>query len=541
MSRRVLAALAALALAVWAFFPVILLVVHASASHAQWTGADGLIGADGVLGADQLQYLAWARSVAGHGLASDLFTLRSSGYVYLEPVSGAVGGLLALGLPLITGYLLAKALAVLGLAAAAALWVRRLLPGSPRAQLAGLTLALFTVTPATAIVNWAQTGSARFRFDVYLAGDELLAATKLWGYVPAALAIALLAGSLLALERALASERPDLGGGARRRPRRLALPTAAVAALLAAWLHPWQGITLELILVALAIVRRRRGELPAFALVAGAALLPLVYYAVLAHADPLWRMAAANESGPRLPALVLLICVGPLIVLGALGVRRPGPTLAEQALLIWVPAALVTYFANDAFSTHALQGVSFPFAVLAVRGATRVRLAPVAGGLCVALLTVPGLAYDARKFVRTADSPLVQYALPDSDAAALRWVAAHAPAGGVLAPTPLATVIPSQTGRAVWVGHGDWSPHYRRRAREVDRLFAGRLPARRARAFIAATGARVLVADCAHPAALAAGLGLGAPRRFGCARVWVLNGPTSQRVRATTAAMIRDS
>ena len=528
MSRRALVGLAASALAVWAFFPVVLLVLHADADHAQWTGADGLIGADGVLGADQLQYLAWARSVAGHGLASDLFTLRGSGHVYLEPVSGAVGGLLASGLPLVTAYLLAKALAGLVLATTVALWVRRLLPGSPRAQLAGLALALFTVTPATAIVNWAQTGSARFRFDVYLAGDELLTATKLWGYVPAALAIALLAGALLALERGLpaaAREDRDLGSGARRRDRRVALVAAAVAALLTAWLHPWQGITLELILVGLAVLRRRRSELPAFALITGAGLLPLAYYAVLAHADPVWRMAAVNESGPRLPSLVLLVCVGPILALGALGVRRPGPTLAEQALLAWVPAALVTYFANDAFATHALQGMSLPFAVLAVRGATRVRLAPVAGGLCIALLTIPGLAYDARKFARTADSPLVQYALPDSDAAALRWVAAHAPPGGVLAPTPLATVIPSQTGRAVWVGHGDWSPHYRRRAREVDRLFAGRMPARRARGFIIATGARILIADCAHPATLAAELGLGAPRRFGCARVWVLSAP----------------
>jgi hypothetical protein len=516
MSRRALGALAASALAAWAFFPVVLLALHASTIHARWTGADGLIGADGVLGADQLQYLAWARSVADHGLAADLFTLRASAHVYLEPVSGAVGGLLALGLPLVTGYLVAKAVAVLALAGAATLWVARLLPGRRGAALGALALALFTVTPATAIINWAQTGSARFRFDVYLAGDELLAATKLWGYAPAALAIALLAVSLLALERALGS-----GAGAR-----LALAAAAGAGLLAAWLHPWQGITLVLILAVLAAVRRRPGELPALGLVALATLLPLGYYGVLAHADPVWRMAAHNEAGPRLPALVLLICVGPLLAIGALGVRRPGGAPAEQALLAWVPAALVTYFLNDAFATHALQGISLPLAVLAVRGATRLRLPPAACGACVVLLTVPGLAYDARKFVRTSQSRVVQYALPDDDAAALDWVTGHAPAGGVLAPTPFAAVIPSQTGRAVWVGHGDWSPQYRSRARAVDRLFDGRLSGRQARAFVASTGARILVADCAHPAALSATL--GAPRRFGCARVWVLSAPPTR-------------
>ena len=42
MSRRTLAALAASALGVWGFFPVVLLALHASAIHARWTGADGV-------------------------------------------------------------------------------------------------------------------------------------------------------------------------------------------------------------------------------------------------------------------------------------------------------------------------------------------------------------------------------------------------------------------------------------------------------------------------------------------------------------------
>jgi hypothetical protein len=501
-------------LAAWAFFPVVLLALHAASTHTTWTGADGLIGADGVLGADQLQYLAWARSVSTHGLAADLFTLGPAGHVYLEPASGVVGGLLALGLPLVAGYLIAKAVAVIALAVAVLAWVRRFLAGRG-VLLAGALLALFLVTPATALVNWLQTGSASFRFAVYLAGDELLPATKLWGYVPAALGIALLAAALLALERALA--------GARGRP----LALAAAAALLAGWLHPWQGITLALIVLALAVIRRRPTELPALALVLAATLIPLAYYGLLSHADPAWRIAAHNEAGPRLPAGVLLACVGPLVVIAALGVRRPGDELAEQALLLWIPAGLVTYFVNGAFATHALEGLSLPFAVLAVRAAARLRLAPAAGWLCVGLLVVPGLAYDARKFVRTSDSPLVQYALPHDDAAALRWVARSAPAGGVLAPVPFAAVVPERTGRAVWVGHGDWSPDYRARAAQTRRLFAGRMAPGAARALVRSSGARLLVTDCAHPAALAPALGslLQDVRRFGCARVYVLRQP----------------
>src|SRR5579875_3851654 len=501
MARRpssALAAAAALTLAAWAFFPVVLLIVRAAQQHATWTGADGLIGADGVLGADQLQYLAWARSVSLHGLASDLFTLGRSGHVYLEPASGLAGGLTAAGVGLVAAYLVVKAIAVLALTAGAVAWCRRLLPGRPGAQAVAVALALFTVTPATALVNWLQLGGPRFRFDVYLAGDELLSATKLWGYVPAALSIALMGGALLALERALVSGRR----------RALPLALAAGAALLCAWLHPWQGITLALLVAGLAAVRRRRAEAPALTLVLVACALPLAYYGLLEHVDPAWRMAAHNERGPRLPATVLLACVAPLLACGLVGVRPPrrGDPPAEQALVLWVPAALTTYWLNGAFATHAL------------------------GCVCVLALTVPGLAYDARKFVRTSHSGLVQYALPAPDAAALRWVAHDAPAGGVLAPTPFAAVVPARTGRAVWVGHGDWSPDYPVRARRVDRLFDGRMrDAAAARTFARSTGARLLVADCDHArgaAVLGRVLGplIARTHRFGCARVYVLRG-----------------
>jgi hypothetical protein len=523
MARRVpsaVAAAAVLTLAAWAFFPVVLLVAHAGAIHATWTGADGLIGADGVLGADQLQYLAWARSVAEHGLASDLFTLGRSGHVYLEPASGVAGGFAALGAGLVTGYLVVKAIAVLVLAGGVVAWCRRLLPGRAGAQLAAAALALFTVTPATALVNWLQLGSARFRFDVYLAGDELLAATKLWGYVPAALSIGLMCVSLLGLERALR-------GGGRR-----ALAAAVAAALLCAWTHPWQGITLGLIVAGLALMRRRGREAPALVAVLFALALPLAYYGLLEHGDAAWRMAAHNEQGPRLPVGVLLACLGPLVALALTGLRRvrADDPPAEQALVLWVPAALATYWLNGAFATHAFEGLMVPLAVLLVRGAVRMRLPAVLAAACVIVLTVPGLAYDARKFVRTSRSGLVQYALPAPDLAALRWLAGHAPAGGVLAPTPFAAVVPSQTGRAVWVGHGDWSPDYPARARRADRLFAGRMrdPAA-ARAFVRSTGARLLVADCEHSLggpALAGALGplIAQVHRFGCARVYVLRG-----------------
>ncbi|MDQ2897480.1 MAG: hypothetical protein M3Y09_17880, partial [Actinomycetota bacterium] len=181
----------------------------------------------------------------------------------------------------------------------------------------------------------------------------------------------------------------------------------------------------------------------------------------------------------------------------------------------------------DAFAAHALQGLSFPLAILIVRGGLRLRLPVLVGGLAVAVLTLPGLAFNARKMVRTATGSHVQYVLPRSDARALAWINARRPPGGVLAPTPFASLVPYRTGKAVWVGHGYWSRDYPARARRVDRLFDGHMAPASARAFVRATGAGTVISDCAHPASLGRTLAplLAVSFRFGCARVYVLAAP----------------
>jgi hypothetical protein len=506
------------ALAAWALFPLALLLVHAGQLHARFTGADGLIGADGVLGADQLQYLAWARDAAAHGgLASDLFSFSQGGHVYLQPLFAVTGGLYRLGLSLPLAYLLWKPVGILALLLAAVAWARRFFAGALGARAAVVMLSVFLCTPLAALYSWTQWAGSSFRFQLYLLGDELLAADKLWGYVPSALGVALVPVALLATERAL-----EPGRG-----RRVAigpLVVAAVASLLASWLHPWQGITLDLIYVGLAVLRRFR-QWTALVVPAVAAGLPLLYYYLLSHHDPAWQLASHYEVIPRLSALVLLAGFAPLALIAAAGVRRPDGVLMEQALLLWLGACVVTYVANDSFAPHAFQGLSFPIAVLAVRGWRRLRLPAVVGVAAIALVTVPGLAFNARKFVRTARSEkLVQYYLPASDARALDWVRAHAPAGGILAPTPFAAVVPSQTGRAVWVGHGYWSQDYPTQARQVDRLFGGRMSAAASRSFVASTGARILVSDCRHPTDLTRRLAprIATTRTFGCAHVYLL-------------------
>jgi hypothetical protein len=309
-------------------------------------------------------------------------------------------------------------------------------------------------------------------------------------------------------------------GAAQRGP----VIVAALAAAGASWLHPWQGVTLVVIFAGLAVWQRFRHVLTLAVPAIGAAL-PLSYYYWLSHSDPAWKLASKYEVISRLPPLVLLAGFGPLALIAVLGLRRPGEVVIERALLLWIAASFVTYFANDAFAPHALQGLSFPFAVLAVRGGQRLRVPVAIGAVAVVLLTIPGLAYDARKFVRTArSSHTVQYYLPRSDVRALDWVADHAPPGGVLAPTPFAVVVPSQTGRAVWVGHGYWSRDYPARAKVVDALFRGHMRPAAARAFVGQTGAALLIADCKQHGNLARLLKplIASELHFGCARVYLL-------------------
>ncbi len=515
-------------LGAWAIVPVVVMALHAAQAGQRFTGADGLIGADGVLGADQLQYLAWARDAGAHGLISNLFSLAPSGRVFLQPLFLVTGELWRIGVSLQLAYLLWKPVAAAALFAAAFAWARRLLD-SRGARAAVVALSLFLYAPTSWIVSWAKLGSGSFRFQAYLLGWELLPADKLWGYAPSAIAIALLPVVLLATDRALTAShdrrvaRPPGAAGGHGRISTRPVALASTAALLASWLHPWQGVTLVLLLCGLALWRRLQGW-AVLAAPAVAAALPLIYYELLSHGDPAWRLASSNEVVARLPVGVLVVGFGPLLLIAATGVRHPGGDVIERALLLWVAASLVTYFTVDAFPTHALQGLSLPLAVLAVRGWQRLRAPAALGVLAIAAVSVPGLALDAQKLLQSARSRVPQYYLTASDARALDWIANDAPPGGVLAATPFAIVVPSQTGRAVWVGHPYWSADYGLRARRLDALFAGSMRPGRARAFVTSTGARLVLADCAHGANLVATLGvlLGAVHRFGCATDYVL-------------------
>lgn len=500
------------ALAVWALAPIALMIAHAAAT------GDRLTGADGVVAGDQLQYLAWARDAGSHLLAGNLFDLVPSPRVYLQPLFTITGALWRLGLPLAAAYWLWKPVAVLVLLVGAAAWARRLFD-SRESRLAGLVLSLFLFTPLAAVAGWATIGSSALRSNVLVLAAEMFAAGDLWGYLPTAIAIGLMPVVLLACERGLASAGP---------PARRPIALAAGGALLVSWLHPWQGVVLVLILLVLGAwggARERRAVLIPIL----AAALPLGYYLLLSRLDPGWKLAAHNEVVPRLPLVALLAGIGPLALLAVAGVRRPRGDLIERALLVWPLASVLAYLVVPAFPSHALAGIGLPLAALCVRGWRRLRAPLLAGALAVAAATLPGIAYELRAFRDIASSPQQQYYLTPSDARALDWVSSHAPPGAVLARTIFAVGVPSQTDRAVWVGHEFWSRDYAARAEVADALFDGGLDPARARLVVLLSDVRLVVSDCGateDPGPELAPI-VASAHRFGCASVYVIRRPRS--------------
>jgi hypothetical protein len=511
------------ALAAWALVPLALMIVHAIRADLQLTGADGPIGAD------QLQYMAWVRDGGAHGLASNLFELSPTAHAFLQPMFTLSGLLWRIGVPIAVSYLIWTPVAIAALFGGAVAWTSRLLPAQGFSRAAALALALFFVTPAAPLVLWFTLGSGSLRVALQQLSGEVTSAGALWGYLPTAIAVGLMPVTLLALERA--------GRARSRRDAGASVAVASLAAALVSWLHPWQGVVLVVVIpVVAAWDRLRRWRL--FAPAAVSCALPLTYYVLLSRYDSAWRLGARAELAPHLPASAILLGLLPPVLFACAGVRRPGETLAERALLAWPVVSIGAYFALRSFPAHALEGLSLPLSVLMVRawgrlsprpGARgRFNATPVAAAAVVALVTLPGLAYYARGFWDVASGPTQQYYLTGSEARALHWISSQAPPGGVLASVLFADAIPSQTGRPVWVGHQFWSQDYLSRARSADALLGGALSKDAARAVVLASGARLIAADCRHRTSLSPALRglLASTRRFGCATVYVVrSGP----------------
>jgi hypothetical protein len=445
-----------------------------------WTGTDGLFIAD------QMQYLAWIRDASHHVLASDLFVINQTPHDYIQPAVLISGGLTALGMAPWLSLLLWKPVGVVGAFLAVRAYVRRMIRGR-YAQLAALVLALF----------FGSFGTL---------GDEWLPFWS-WGYPFGLMAIAAMVAALVSYSRARAG-----GTG---------LWQAPVLGLLAAWLHPWQGETLILVVlggeVGSALLRseveedrialRRRLLLLAGTVIATA--LPLIYYGILDRADVVWRLGRIGTSngwgfGGVMESLI------PLFVAAALSYRLRPRSFIEAATMAWPLAALAVYAISisglGATPLHAFAGITIPLAVLAVRGVQSLaldrlpyrRLAAAAAALVVAGATIPATVEQL--------SGTYQFMGPykndgnfirRDEQRAMSFLARDRTPGGVLTPFYLGMVLPAITGRHTYIGDHLWSvPNYKQRFAQTFNLFKWPETDSAAWTFVRSTGARFVLTDC---------------------------------------------
>ena len=496
-----------------------------------------LSGADGLFPADQLQYMAWIREAGEHGLVGNRFDLAPGDRVFLHPgflLSGLVHQAVGISIPL--ALLLWKPVAVGVTFAGTLAYVRRLVPPGGRRRVA-LVLALFAVMPATAVVAWTGWGGRPRQYTFDFISGEMWSGQYLWGYPFTAIAVFMVPLILLAIERWRAE------GG---RPR---LWLAALGALVVMWLQPWQGATLALIVAGVeGVLWLRDRERPRWrlAVVVAAAALPAVYYLLLGTFDPAWELASASNAAGAQPEWswpwwAIALTVLPLAAPAALAYRLPAPAWQDVAVRVWPLAAAVVYLQpGGTFPYHSLQGLALPLSVLAVLGVAslRWRPRPALVAAAVALMTLPGFAHKLEVAADNVHVGADPYFIFRDEHRALDALEADPRPGGVLAPLYSGFFIPYTTGREVYVGALSWSPDFRERRRRADALFEGRLRGDPARAFVRATRARFLFADCRKLRDLSGELRgmLEEVRRFGCATLYVLR----ERPGMTAAAGLPD-
>jgi hypothetical protein len=571
-------------LGLWSLAPLVVLLVHVGGGEAVGIHTAGFNGADGLQVDDQLQYLAWARDAGEHVLIANPFDIKPDPHLFLDPALALSGLAWRLGLSLQLAYLLWKPLAVALLFWGFAAYVRRLVGPDRWLRFAALALALFYFTPATALADWLG-GGPNLRFGTEVMGLETFTAGFPWGGYSATLAVAGMPLFLLGVERVLDPARRAPG-----RSARCYAIGAGLAGMATSWLHPWQGITLLVMVaglvvwgrldrryLALARVRREtsarfgcpdRGcqtshssaaiaelwrasrvaagaarrvpepavvDLRALTLPVALAAAPLAYFAVLSRTRSSWGLSSHvvdySHLGPWFWA-----GTGPLALALAGWLRRPGADVQERLLRLWPVAALLVYFGlHRTWFYHALVGLSLPCAVLAVRGFgalarswARPRVLLRAAGVAVALaLTVPGMVWATTELDRTRNAHFVGA----DEARALGYLDRLRRPGAVLAAQPLGLMVPAFTGRRTWVGHYNWTPDYRARVGQAAALFGGRLGTADATRLVGGSGATFLIARCVDHADLGRLLAASvvSVRRFGCAAVYELRGRPTTR------------
>jgi hypothetical protein len=509
-------------LSMWVF---VLLSSKSTFNHI-WTGTDGpFIG-------DQMQYLGWIEDSAQHLLISNPFISSPSMASFLQPAIAISGGLVRLGLSPSAAYIAWKPIAVVLLFIAVRAYVRHLCTGTAARRVA-LVIALFYISPLADLGQRFQWFHSLNAIIVEAAGLEMWPGLYLWGYPFTALCVAALVGALLAYER-------DRASGRLR-------PWAPLLGLLCAWLQPWQGATLLIVIMtteAVCLWRQRAMNVRLTIATALATTIPLVYYSILSHTNPTWVLSG-KVNLLVYPWLPILLSLAPLALVTILACRYDAPRFNDVAVRVWPVAALTVYcliaLAHvGTFPSHALQGLSVPFAVLLAtvgqhipfrfRSSFQIGVIMI---VVVALLVVPSgwREMSSARAIGTPESGAVEpIFITANEQLAFSYLKRDHTPGAVLAPVELGVAVPAETGRRTWVGIYSWTPDYQYRVMAAGNLFAGHLSPTEARHLVENSRTRFLLSDCQHRANLVPVLGrlLRSRQQFGCVTVYLLRS-ASQR------------
>jgi hypothetical protein len=477
-----------------------------------------LSGAFGVYAEDQLQFFAWIRDASGHVFAGDRFDLAPGMRSLLHPgftISGLVHAATGLSVPF--SYLLWEPVALALVFVGCRRYVRRLIPAGG-ARDAALVLALFAVSPLYLVVRstgWVQPDVAGMTADL---SREVWLAGYLWGYQVTAAAIGLMPLVLIALESWRNTGSPGIPW------------KAVIGAVLISWIHPWQGATLVIsigVAEAVELMRTRQPPRMGWVAVLVAFAAPAVYYLLLTRFDPIWSIYQDQNARVDRPWLPPLLAVLPLAIPALFAYGHAKRDWQEVVVRAWPIAALVVYIMPlGAYPFHAFDGIVLPLAILAVDGVVHAwpQARRTAVVVAIAVLAIPGWVDGLRTISTKAASGEHGYFIKTDEAHAFAALERDRRPGGVLTTVSTGALVPFATGRKVYVGHDSWSPNFAKRARQTEDLFRGRLVPDDARAFVRATHARFLVADCRHEMDLRGTLAplLAQVTRFGCATLYEL-------------------
>jgi hypothetical protein len=499
-------------LAMWAFLPLGILFFRFSPTVISVRSGQGVfVGSAGLQVADHMYYMAWIRDAAHHVLIANRFDVIRDPHLFFHPLF-VLSGLVSRVVSLQLAALMWKPFTLVALYAGFAAYVRRLVAGRA-AQLAALTLALFFFTPATPLAQWFGIGGATFQFGTKLMGLEMFPAGYLWGGYPGVFSVALMPLFLLGVERILVPSRRAAG-----RSNRWYVFWVGVAGLCASWFHPWQGMTLLVIIGAsIAWDRFDRRNL-ALALPVLMTVAPLAYLFVLSHTASSWAAVSAHHAGYHHFGAWLVVGLAPA-VLALPGVPGRDLDVQERLLRLWPVAVILVYVGlQRSWFYHAFVGISLPLAILGVRGWERLRLPRAAAAVVVVALTVPGMVFAVQWFETTRHDHFLAY----GESEALAYLDRSERHGAVMAPLWLGQAVPAFADRNTWLGHYAWTPDYGQRLAQAESLFSGKLPASEVRDLVRRVGPAFVVSDCRHRADLTSLLGplVTDVRRFGCATVY---------------------